>query len=119
MRGDGIWGVSGCLLLHYIRGMSHICAEIDTFYGDFRAEFDFSIDGESISGTYDFIGYHGNFSGMMTGEDSFVVNGVVDSYAGEIDFSITGRYDGRNVTGEGITGNKGRFSVRGFPIGEL
>ena len=99
--------------------MSHIRADIDTFYGDFPAGFDFTIDGDRIDGTYSFIGYEGAFHGSMTGEDTFSVGGVVDSYVGPIEFSITGRYDGKKVSGEGITANKGRFTVRGIPVGEL
>ena len=100
--------------------MSRVRADIDTFYGDFPAEFDFEISNEGdITGTYAFIGYHGDFKGSMTGEDTFTVSGEIDSYIGKIDFSITGKYDGKIVTGEGVTEKKGRFSVRGIPVGEL
>ena len=55
----------------------------------------------------------------MTGEETFSVGGVVDSYVGSIEFSISGSYDGKIITGEGITANKGHFTVRGVPVGEL
>ena len=99
---------------------SHVRADIDTFYGDFPAGFDFTItDDGKIEGVYSFIGYEGAFHGSMTGEETFSVGGVVDSYVGHIEFSITGRYDGEKIIGEGITANKGHFSVRGVPVGEL
>ena len=99
--------------------MSRIHANINTFYGDFPAGFEFTINGTDINGNYSFIGYEGSFHGNMTGEDTFSVEGVVDSYVGPIRFTITGMHDGSIVTGEGITENKGHFTVRGIPIGEL
>ncbi len=99
--------------------MSRVHAEINTFYGEFPADFEFSIDEDRIEGTYSFIGYEGAFQGMMTGEDTFSVAGTVDSYVGRIDFSIDGHYDGKAVIGEGRTGSKGKFTVRGIPIGEI
>lgn len=105
--------------MQYINCMSRVHANIDTFYGDFPADFEFTISSDEISGEYSFIGYIGNFHGSMTGPDTFSVSGVVDSYVGKIDFSITGRYDGRNVSGEGVTANKGRFTVRGIIIGDV
>lgn len=99
--------------------MSRVRADIDTFYGDFPADFEFTIENDSIKGTYSFIGYIGEFHGNVIDDDSFVVEGTVDSYVGPIDFSITGRYDGKKVTGDGVTKNKGKFTVRGVLIGEL
>ena len=55
----------------------------------------------------------------MTGEDTFSVSGTIDAYVGKIEFSINGRYDGKTVTGEGTTLTKGKFKVRGLPVGEL
>ncbi|MBO8436813.1 MAG: hypothetical protein IAA97_07545 [Spirochaetes bacterium] len=99
---------------------SHVRADITTFYGDFPAGFDFTIsDDGKIEGVYSFIGYEGSFYGSMTGEETFSVGGVVDSYVGSIEFSISGSYDGKIITGEGITANKGHFTVRGVPVGEL
>ena len=91
--------------------MSRIHADIDTFYGEFPAGFEFTINGDDITGTYSFIGYEGTFHGVMTGEDTFSVGGVVDSYVGPIEFSISGQYDGKVVTGEGVTANKGHFKI--------
>ncbi len=100
--------------------MSRVHAEIDTFYGDFPADFEFTIsDDGRIEGDYSFIGYIGKFHGMMTGEDTFSINGELDSYVGIIEFSISGRYDGKNVLGDGETLSKGKFKVRGLLIGDI
>ena len=99
--------------------MSRVRADIDTFYGDFPADFEFTITDDKIEGHYSFIGYIGDFNGSMTGPDTFTVEGIVDSYVGPIDFTITGRYDGKKVSGEGVTTSKGHFTVRGVIIGDV
>ena len=100
--------------------MSRVRADVDTFYGDFPADFEFNIsESGDIEGSYSFIGYIGKFRGQMTGEDSFRVEGVIDSYIGTIDFSISGRYDGHRVYGDGTTDHKGKFTVRGILVGDV
>ena len=94
--------------------MNSVRAEIDTFYGDFAAVFDFDLseDGK-IDGHYSFIGYEGTFKGFLTGEDNFEVAGIVDSYVGTIDFTIRGSVDHLSVRGNGVTGRHGTFTIRG------
>lgn len=117
---DANYSLFDDFMLYHLPKMSRVQAEIDTFYGDFIADFDFNIsDDGRIEGVYHFIGYEGPFSGIMTGEDTFSVSGTIDAYVGKIEFSINGRYDGKTVTGEGTTLTKGKFKVRGLPVGEL
>lgn len=100
--------------------MSFVRAEIDTFYGDFPAVFDFTLsENEEINGQYSFIGYAGAFSGHIVGEDGFEVSGTVDSYIGKIEFTIRGSVDHLHITGNGVTDKHGTFTIRGMLDAEI
>ena len=101
--------------------MNFVRAEIDTFYGDFPALFEFDIDSNTgeIKGKYSFIGYTGDFSGSKVGEDGYTVSGIVDSYIGPIEFTIRGSVDHLHIIGNGVTDKHGTFTIRGTLDAEI
>ncbi len=97
-----------------------IMAEVDTAYGKFPADLHFTayLDGR-MEGSYSFIGYEGCMEGTLDDSGSFSVSGTHDSYAGKIEFSVSGKLAGSVLSGEGLTAAGGRFTVTGEADGSF